>query len=351
MATLIKSKSGIYQIVFCRQGKRIWRSLGTRDRNLAYTKFLQEEKSGIPQGNSPQIEEAPKVTTLAEATADYSSYVDTNFSLSTSISYKSIMKLLNSHIGAHRLISDITTRDIENYKNEMYRRRISPHTVNYNLRCIKAFFNLMVSWGILDKSPGKGVKSIRIDETIRPYLSKENLQCVLKHTNGTQLHDIILFAVLTGLRLGEIVHLSWEDILLEKRKIIVRSNGTFRTKSGKMRVIPISTALYKLLAAIPDKTGLLFKSRDGTAWRNEYISKQFKNVIRACKLNDKLHFHSLRHTFGSYLVESGVSLFHVQQLMGHSSPYVTQIYAHLGTAELLSSVERIDVGDIMLVIA
>jgi len=349
MATLIKNPAGIYQIVFYERGKRIWRSLSTRDRKLAHKRFIEYEKRMPPisvASKDEQVKSLPENSkqTLQQAIQEYLGYVKVNFTTNTQRDYNSILKLLKEHLGTDRPIADITIRDIERYKNEKYSGTMSPHTINHDLRCIKSFFNRLVQWDLLEKSPCKGVKLIRIDETIRPYLSKEDLQTVLKHTTGTQLHDIILFAVLTGLRLGEIVNLNWEDILLEKRKIIVRSNGTFRTKSGKMRIIPINSALLNLLESMPDKAGLLFRSPKGVAWRAQFISKQFKRAICSCGLNEKLHFHSLRHTFGSYLVESGVSLFHVQQLMGHSSPYVTQIYAHLGTAELLSSVEKLNVG-------
>ncbi len=350
MATLAKHTSGVYYIVYYVHGKRIWRTLKTRDKKVAQNKFLEYEKCIPPISVAPKYEQVNNLPesnkeTLQQAIQEYLGYVKVNCTTNTQRDYNSILKLLSKHLGADIPVADITIRDIERYKNEKYSGTMSPHTINHDLRCIKAFFNRLISWGLLENNPCKGVKLIRIDETIRPYLSKDDLQCVLKHTTGIQLHDIILFAVLTGLRLGEIVNLTWEDILLEKRKIIVRSNGTFRTKSGKMRVIPISSALLNLLESMPDKTQLLFKDKKGVAWRAQFISKQFKRAIRACRLNEKLHFHSLRHTFGSYLVESGVSLFHVQQLMGHSSPYVTQIYAHLGTAELLSSVEKIDVGD------
>lgn len=348
MATLIKHSSGVYYIVYCIHGKRIWRTLKTRDKREAIKKFQEYEQS-VPlpylTSKDEKPNDLPTATrdSLQHAIDEFKGYVKVNCSTNTQKDYKSVLKLLVGHFGADKPVADINIRDIECYKNKKYNGKISPHTINHNLRCIKSLFNKLVCWGVLQKNPCKGIKLIRTDDTIRPYLSKEDLQCVLKRTTGTQLHDIILFAVLTGLRLGEIVNLTWEDILLEKRKIIVRSNGNFRTKSGKMRVIPINTGLLKLLESMQDKTGLLFKDKKGVAWRAQFISKQFKQKVRACGLNDKLHFHSLRHTFGSYLVESGVSLFHVQQLMGHSSPYVTQIYAHLGTAELLSSVEKIDV--------
>ena len=175
-------------------------------------------------------------------------------------------------------------------------------------------------------------------------MSTRSVELGLAHTEASFLHSIIVFAILTGLRQGEIVNLTWDDVMLDKRKIIVRSKGGFHTKTGKMRTIPINSELHTLLSEIPGKTGLVFKQSDGKPYRGEFVSKQYKKAIRECKLNPKLHFHSLRHTFGSYLVEQGVSLFHVQQLMGHSSPYVTQIYAHLGSAELMSSVEKLNIG-------
>jgi integrase len=343
MATLIKHNTGIYHIIYCINGKRTWRSLHTRDSKLAYTRFLECEKTGpsskmifkdIENTNNLQS----KKISLKQAIDEYAEHVRVNCTVNTQKDYTSIFRLLTRFFGADKPVADITTRDIERYKNDKYDRKKSPHTINHDLRSFKAFFNKMVFWEILEKNPCKGIKPLRTDDTIRPYLSREELQTVLEHTKGTQLHDIILFAVLTGLRLGEIVHLNWDDILLDKRKIIIKSNGNFRTKSGKMRTIPISSTLLDLLNSRSNKEGLLFGQI-----RTEYVSKQFKKAIRDCGLSDKLHFHSLRHTFGSYLVESGVSLFHVQQLLGHSSPWVTQIYAHLGTNELMGSVEKLGI--------
>jgi len=346
MATLIKNPAGIYQIVFYERGKRIWRSLSTRDRNIANKRFLEYEKAGISRtnGTPSKPEERPQKPpdiTLQQAIDEYLSYARANFSVNTCRDYVSITKSISKFLGPDIPVCEVTIRDIERYKASKNNGKLSPHTVNYDLRCIKAFFNLLVQWNMIEKNPCKGIKRLRTDDTIRPYLQREELQKLLAYTAGSVLQPIIVFAVLTGLRLGEIVNLTWDDIMLEKRKIIVRSNGGFRTKTGKMRTLPINSELYRLLTDMRDKTGLLFKQENGEPYRGEFISKQFKKAVRECKLNPKLHFHSLRHTFGSYLVEQGVSLFHVQQLMGHSSPYVTQIYAHLGSAELMSSVEKL----------
>ena len=72
--------------------------------------------------------------------------------------------------------------------------------------------------------------------------------------------------------------------------------------------------------------------------------KKVHKACGDCELDTKLHFHSLRHTFASLLVKEGVSLYHVQRLLGHSSSRVTEIYAHLGTSELNISVEKLAIA-------
>jgi site-specific recombinase XerD len=67
-------------------------------------------------------------------------------------------------------------------------------------------------------------------------------------------------------------------------------------------------------------------------------TRKFKKAVRAAGLNDAIHFHSLRHTGASWLAMAGVPLFHIQRLLGHSSPAVTQIYAHLTDRDLQDAI-------------
>jgi site-specific recombinase XerD len=73
----------------------------------------------------------------------------------------------------------------------------------------------------------------------------------------------------------------------------------------------------------------LIFNNNGKRWRAEYISKKFKRYVRATRLNERLHFHSLRHTFCSWLAEANVSLYAISKLAGHSQTKTTEIYAHL----------------------
>jgi integrase/recombinase XerD len=74
----------------------------------------------------------------------------------------------------------------------------------------------------------------------------------------------------------------------------------------------------------------------------ESISKQFKKIVRNANLNDKIHFHTLRHSFASLLVQKGVSLYVVKELLGHEDLATTQIYSHLDTSSLLIAIEALN---------
>jgi len=74
-----------------------------------------------------------------------------------------------------------------------------------------------------------------------------------------------------------------------------------------------------------------------------YVSHKLKDYIRIAKLNEKLHFHSLRHTFASWLAQDGVSLYELQRLLGHSDIAVTEVYSHLQPEQLHSTVYRIEI--------
>jgi integrase len=253
--------------------------------------------------------------------------------------YDNVFKLFNNFMGDVEL-SEISTRDIDLYKSERI-QNVSANTVNHDLRSLKAFFNRLVIWKMMDSNPCSGIKTIRVVDTIRPYLSKEDLAKLLKHTQGTQLHDIILLAAMTGLRRGELLALTWQDVDLKQGTLLVHSTIGYTTKGGKIRLIPMNTTLKELFERMPKTEGVIFTGERGGWKKGDFIARRFKKACEDCKLDTKLHFHSLRHTFASLLVKEGVSLYHVQRLLGHSSSRVTEIYAHLGTTELSGSVEKL----------
>ncbi len=227
-----------------------------------------------------------------------------------------------------RYLYEITPLMIERFKTErikeVSRRHIplSPATVNRNLACLKSMFNKAIQWGKLEENPFKAVKLLKENNKRLRYLEKEEIVKLLARCSR-HLRPIVVVALNTGMRKGEILGLKWQDMDF-KRGIIYLYN----TKNGEKREIPINemvkTALLRTLKH-PDSP-YIFCDKTGRPFKD--IKKSFFTALTKSGIIN-FHFHDLRHTFASQLVMAGVDLNTVRELMGHKSLEMTLRYAHL----------------------
>ena len=107
--------------------------------------------------------------------------------------------------------------------------------------------------------------------------------------------------------------------------------------------MPLNTRALEIVARSveQDKSDLIF-TLDGERILQDNLQDKFRKYVKAAKLNPKLSFHSLRHTFASWLVQKGVSIYEVSKLLGHADIKTTQIYAHLRSDDLRNDVGRLD---------
>src|SRR5262249_46342844 len=128
---------------------------------------------------------------------------------------------------------------------------------------------------------------------------------------------IVIAALNTGMRLGEILSLTWSNVNLENGFIVITAE---KSKSGRLRRIPINSVLRAVLVALPKTHELVFPSpATGGAWYSSSnpLKTAFRAACRRAKITG-LRFHDLRHTFASRLVQAGVSLVDVSKLLGHA---------------------------------
>jgi integrase len=148
-------------------------------------------------------------------------------------------------------------------------------------------------------------------------------------SRNKELRQAVILALNTGLRLGELLGLTWERVDL--------SLGVIRlelTKNGRRREIPMNDATYGAFVGLgPKASGRVFKTR--------YIKTAYNNAVEAVQLDD-VTFHTLRHTFASWAVMRGVTLKELQELLGHSSLAMTMRYAHLAPEHLRTAVSRLE---------
>jgi len=352
---LSKHSNGTYYLFyFNEQGKR--KRVSTRcTYKTDALKFLQTFKR---DEHERRLKTKRKL--LTEFLIDFLSYAEGNFSQGTVSIYKATIRNFISIIGDLPLIS-YTPQHFDTFKAQRQKpvkivtlkdgkkiekeKTIKAVTVNIELRTLRAFFNTAVRWKLLGINPFQ-IQLVKVPERRPTFLTKQEFQKLQSIIKEHWLKEVIIFAVTTGLRRGELVNLKWGSVDINRKLIYVESTPTFRTKSGRMRVIPLSdTAFYLLQTKQGKDTSEYVFSMNGEKIHANWITHLFKRYVRAAKFsNQNIHFHSLRHSFASWLAQDGTSVYVIKDLLGHSDVKTTQIYSHLQPEILHSEVNKISIS-------
>jgi len=241
------------------------------------------------------------------------------------------VRRLKKHFGA-KMLDKITIPDVLRYVNGV-KERTSASTANRHHAILRAIFNRGIEWEKFDgPNPAAKVKPFRVENSRLRFLSKEEIGSLLESCSP-RIYPLVVCALLTGMRRGEILGLAWENVNLAQDVLYV-----LKSKSGKPREIPIARKLREVLVALgPKKSGRLFEISDMT------LRRDFPVALRAAGI-ENFRFHDLRHTFASHYVMRTNDLPATQKLLGHHSPVMTQRYAHLSTGHLKVGIELLDTG-------
>ena len=212
-------------------------------------------------------------------------------------------------------------------------------TCNRMLVQLRHIFNMAIRWEVMprDSNPTVGVEAFSGETHRDRYLSQEEvarLFGVLDGYGSAQVADIIRVLLFTGARKREILNARWEHIDFERGILTVP-----RSKSGKPRYIQLPALAIEALHRQPREEAQpwVFPSpRTGRPYVSIYYS--WDTIRRRARLPG-VRMHDLRHSFASFLVNAGRSLYEVQMLLGHSSPKTTMRYAHLSSDSLRSAAE------------
>jgi integrase len=282
-----------------------------------------------------------KGTHLPDLFAEVLAYVRATLEPGTAAIYETTFRHFTESAGDLPLRS-LTLRHFDRYKSERL-GTVRPATVNIELRTLRAAFRLAARWDMLRRNPAEGLSLARLDDTERAFFTRPEFQTLLDTIKEPRLRNIVLIAAATGMRQGEILSLTWGQVDLEARVARLVNNSRFRTKSGKRRAVPLSeTAVGVLHQVLPgDEKSLVFTLR-GKPLLRRWVTTKLRRYVRDLNMDRRLNFHSLRHSFASWLALDGVSIYQISKLLGHSDVKITQqYYAHLEPGELHGVVERI----------
>ncbi len=252
---------------------------------------------------------------------------------------QSLAKHLNDAFG-DCLLTDLNARAIAEYKVKRRDEGLAANTVNNELRLLSHAFNLAIrEWEWVEVNPVSKVSKERVNNQVERWLTHDEEQSLLA-ASPLWLQEIIIFAVNTGLRLSEILNLSWERVDLFRRTLTI-----LEQKNKGKDTLPLNDQAMEILKARHKvrsiKSNLVFFNKEGQAHDASNLRRAFNTALKKADIQ-KCRFHDLRHTFATRLVQSGVDLYKVQKLLRHKSPIMTQRYAHHYPESLRDGVEALD---------
>ncbi len=215
----------------------------------------------------------------------------------------------------------ITVKDIEQFKTNRL-IEVAPATVNRELATLKTMLSKAVAWGKLHDNVAKRVKFLKEPRGRLRFLEREEIIDLLSKCSK-RLRPIVVTALNTGMRRGEILGLKWYDIDFKRNIITILD-----TKNGEKREVYMNEQVKTALIRVPKnpESPFIFCKKNGKPFHN--LRKSFFTALDKSDITN-FTFHDLRHTFASQLVMSGTDINTVRELLGHKDIRMTLRYSHL----------------------
>ena len=245
-----------------------------------------------------------------------------------------LYRLRIKDVFGNKRLNQITRLQIQTFHSGLIAEGLAAATANHHVKLIRHMLNLACEWQMLDINPASRIHMFEEDNQQERYMNDVqlgNLLEVLRTDSCRSVCLITMFLLATGCRLGEVLSATWSQVDKDKRVFRVLASNS---KSKRMRPVPLNDTAIEVLNQLDTEGQYEY------LFINKKTKKPYVNIAKVWeKLRAKarlphLRLHDLRHQAASHLINSGSSLYIVQQILGHSDPSVTQRYAHLSMKSL-----------------
>ncbi|HWN11634.1 MAG TPA: site-specific integrase [Pyrinomonadaceae bacterium] len=251
--------------------------------------------------------------------------------------------VLIEYFGTQRM-DEISPFQIERFKQERragltWRGTLrTPASVNRELEVLSRIFSIAIDNGMNIQNPCRKVKLLRMDNQRNRYLSEDEETRLMAILVGRRAHlrSIVILALHTGMRRGEILSLRWNQIDFARGLILVQ-----RTKSGRDRMIPMNSIIRETLAAIRGQ------ATDDQVFPINDVKRSFVYACGKAKIAD-FHFHDLRHTAATRLADRGADAFQIAAILGHATIQMSARYTHATDHGLRRAMESLTANGLEL---
>lgn len=318
--SLIRKPNKIYWLDIRIKGKRYRRSLHTTQKTLALARYGEKREELMAEFGKGRIR-------FVDFKKQYLEWAWSAKSKSALREEQRLAKVSTFFSTLEiRFLDDITPYHIEQLKAELRKRKLSPKTINMYLQNLRCMFYRAIDWEVYDKlNPLKKVRFFKCENSIQA-LSKEELERVLQEARRISenprsklqalFYDLAVFALNTGMRRSEVLNLTWKDVKSDSAEIT--------GKGDKKRVCPLNSTAMGIIQKQPQRSAYVFdlENRDVPT----LFTKTTERIKRETGID--FHFHLLRHSFTTTLVEKGVDFITIGSILGHSKMTMSILYSH-----------------------
>lgn len=277
--------------------------------------------------------------------------VERNASINTRLGYSRDLDHFCRFLGSTRGGAEpgaeaVVEADISAFAGALH-MRCKKITAARKLSAIRSFFRFLVRKRLLDKNPAEFVPMPRVEKTLPPVLTVEEVQCLVEAPAGsvafTALRDLAILEVFysSGIRISELTGLRMKDVDLDGATIRVLGKG------GKERIAYLGSYALGSLKAYIDRDRLgagrdepLFIGRGKGGVSQRSVQRLMKKYVVESGIDKTPTPHGLRHTFATHLLDAGVDLRSIQEMLGHSKLSTTQRYTRVSVASLMDSYDK-----------
>ncbi len=253
-----------------------------------------------------------------------------------------IQFLKNEHVDR---LEDVDYDMIRIYLTLLHSDHLSPTSINHKLSCLRSFYRYLEKYGKIEDNPFDLVDSIKTVQKKPDYLFIDEVIGILDSIDvstplGIRNKAMLELMYASGLRCSEIVSLRLKDIQFQSQTLNIIGKG------NKQRIVPFHDYAKECLEhyILNDRNTLLavqnhdhdfvFVNKNGAKMTNRGVENVVDRVVLAYDSSKKVHPHTFRHSFATHMLEEGVDLRLVQELLGHANLSTTQVYTHLSTKHL-----------------
>jgi len=277
--------------------------------------------------------------------ANYESNISPNTFRSYISTYNNFINLIGD-----KYINKINKSDLEEFKAKRS-KEVNPISTNIDIRNIKAIFNKMVEYELIEYSKLSGVKQIKIKNKKVLAIDSADVVRILNAAMDEQMNQIIRLTLLTASRISEVLNIKVKDIDFDKGILNI-----YQQKTNCYKTIPLTDRLTELLKEIclsniegidnNLKESYIFYNKSNNdpylKLRSDTVSKRFKKILRSLDLSEDFRFHSLRHTAITELNRNNIPVNVVKEIAGHKDIRTTILYSHVRSEDIKQGINSLN---------